>query len=451
MWLTRVLSAGLFLGAIVLTIPLTFDVGGRDAGLAFSLALAVFYFVYSILRLATHDGMSSGRRGFGVGEGLLWTMKVVQWIMIPSLMIWSLNKFSVDADGIGDKGSSGSWVERTFGRGSKPSDSEVGWMSMEWVFGRGGMLESVMIGGWDKFLRWSTPVFQIGEGFGSLLVIQAAGQITRWLVNRERGDSWMIGLLMFSAFVLSGSGYFLWRITTFPEISNIDAILIGSAITCAIFLCTWGIGSGRGNPVESSLLFAYITLCVYQIFTDYQPSNPPESVPEQPALPPLPPIIMASYTTLVHVLSTLPSTIHSSFNFIVAALMTITPSVIISLAYRVFVMYCSARIIPAVRDSGARALSREPSLEDDDGAGQLLAFLSLFSPTILIAVYTSLLMQHFAVGGNGGETWEAAGGDGAGNFWRWINVATTMGLYALELYLGKEDDEMRLTSHWKND
>jgi hypothetical protein len=43
-------------------------------------------------------------------------------------------------------------------------------------------------------LRYSTPVFQVGEGFCSLLVIQAAGQITRWLVNRERGDSWMVSL-----------------------------------------------------------------------------------------------------------------------------------------------------------------------------------------------------------------------------------------------------------------
>lgn len=63
-----------------------------------------------------------------------------------------------------------------------------------------------------------------------------------------------IGLLVTSASIISSSVYFLWRITTFPEISNVDAILIGVAITCAFFLCAWGIGSGRGNPVESSLL-----------------------------------------------------------------------------------------------------------------------------------------------------------------------------------------------------
>lgn len=207
--------------------------------------------------------------------------------------------------------------------------------------------------------------------------------------------------------------------------------------------------------------FAYVTLCIYQIFTDYQPSpgSTAAEASQNPALPPLPPIIMASYTTLLHALGSLPTIIHTGYNLVVGAIMTITPSVIISLAYRVFVMYASARIIPAIRESGARALSQEPSLDDDDEAGKLLGFLSWFSPSILIAVYTSLLMQHFAsstTNGNGGGTvagewWTNQGGDTGGNFWRWVNLAVTMGLYAIELRISKEDDQEGLTSHWKSD
>lgn len=240
----------------------------------------------------------------------------------------------------------------------------------------------------------------------------------------------------------------------FPEIGNVDGTLIGITITCAIFLCAWGIGSGKGNPVESSLLFAYIVLCIYQIFTDYQPSHPVEPIPP-PAqgtdFPPFPPIIMASYTTLLQALSVLPSAIHATFSFIMAALSTITPSVIISLAYRLFVLYASTRIIPAVRESGARALSQEASLEDSDGAGQILGLLSWFSPSILIAVYTNLLMQHFASISGEGDWWTSQGGDAGGNLLRWINVAGTMALYALELYLGKDDIDSGLTGHWKVD
>lgn len=261
---------------------------------------------------------------------------------------------------------------------------------------------------------------------------------------------------------MASAVYFLWRVARFPQIGNLDATLIGVTMTSAVFLCAFGIGSGRGNPVESSLLFAYIVLCVYQIFTDYLPS--PEAAAAQaaaeelaaatqPEFPPLPPIIMASYSTLLHMLSQLPTAVSSSFTFLWAAFQTITPSVIISLTYRIIVFYCATRIIPAVRESGASALMDEPSNFEDssDAANTLLSFLSWFSPSILIAVYTSLLLQHFSVATGGvvdsdGIGWTLRGGDAGGNTWRWTNVAATMSLYALELYLGKDE-----VDHWKTD
>ncbi|KAL5043708.1 hypothetical protein BDW71DRAFT_116952 [Aspergillus fruticulosus] len=442
MWLFRILSSALFLTVIVSSIPLAFDVGGKTCGLAFSLSLATFYFLFSVLKLATPE-----RSWFR--SSLIVLISSLQWIIIPILLIWSLNRFSVDTD------NSTSWVERTFS-GKRAQNSSI----PNWIFGRDGLLESIALGNWDKLLRWSTPVFQLAEGFCSLLVIQAAGQITRWLVNRGgRSDSWMIGLLVLSASVISSSVYFLWRVLQFPEISNVDAALIGVTVTCAVILCAWGIGSGRGNPVESSLLFAYVVLCIYQIFTDYQPSHPMEQPVQSPSqagdFPPLPPIIMASYTTLMHALSLLPSIIHAAFNMITAVFSAVTPSVLISLTYRILVLYASTRIIPAVREAGARALSQEASLDDSDAAGQFLGFLSYFSPSILISVYTSLLMQHFAttsqaMGGSG--QWWSTQGAGGGNLWRWINLAGTLALYAVELWLGAADDlDSGLAGHWKTD
>jgi hypothetical protein len=457
MWLFRVLSSAIFLFTIILSIPIAFDVGGRETGLAYSLSLFWFYFLFSVLKVATPDG---SRFRWAV----IHLVGMIQWVLIPGLLIWSLNRFAVDSNNNGD------WVARTFG-GKRAENTSV----QEWIFGAGGLADALTVGSWDKFLTYSTPFFQLAEGFCSLLVIQAAGQITRWLVHRGRGDTWMvcteckrefanadtfkIGLLIVSASIISSSVYFLWRIINFPEIGSVDAILIGVTITCAVFLSIGGIGSGRGNPVESSLLFAYVVLCIYQIFTDYQPS--PEaaaaaaaaSASSQPDFPPLPPIIMASYSTLVHILSSLPSTVHSSFTFLHAAFQTITPSVLISLAYRILVFYAATRIIPAVRESGARALSEDPSLEDSDGANQILGLLSWFSPSILVAVYTSLLMQHFQTqSGDITSQWQTLqGADGGGNIWRWINVSATMALYALELYLGKEDVDGSLTGHWKTD
>ena len=137
-------------------------------------ARCCYYFVYSTLRLATPD---SSRFRWFLCNVIAWA----QWLAIPTLLIWSLNKFSIDAD------ANSGWVQRTFG--GKRADFQT---VQEWIFGSEGLLQSASIGAWDKTLRYSTPVFQIAEGFCSLLVIQAAGQITRWVVNKERGDSWMV-------------------------------------------------------------------------------------------------------------------------------------------------------------------------------------------------------------------------------------------------------------------
>ena len=107
------------------------------------------------------------------------------------------------------------------------------------------------------------------------------------------------------------------------------------------------------------------------------------------------------------------------------------------------------------RTGRGRELGR---LDDDDGANKLLGLLSWFSPSILVAVYTSLLMQHFAAnspgaaGGVAAGQWWLSQGDVGSNFWRWINLACTMALYAFELWIGQEDDiDSGLTGHWKTD
>lgn len=444
--LIRVLSSALFLALIILFIPLTFDIGGRDAGLAYSLSLSSFYFVLSLFRITTPKESR-------LRNALINLARTAQWVIIPGLSIWALGKFSID----GETGAS--WVERTFIlRKELHHESTPTW---KWLFGQGGVAETVAIGSWDKILRWSSPVFQMLEGFCSLLVIQATGQLTKWLVNRsERSDAWMLTLIVSAAATTSSSVYFLWRVLQFPDVDHLDSTLIGIAIASAIFLCAYGVVSGRGTAVESSLLFAYIVLCIYQIFTDYKPNDPEQvTAPPTPDFPPFPPIIMSSYSAIMQALSALPGGIFDTLQFMAAAFKAVTPSVLVSLGYRLFVFYASTRIIPAINESGARGLSIEPTLEDTHAGNQFLAFLSWFSPSILIAVYTSLLMQHFAttMGGYAPgltetiSSWWSGNGQPAmdGNVWKWLNLVGTMALYAIELWLGDEDNISG--GHWKVD
>ena len=170
-WFFQSLLSALFLLSIVLSIPIAFDVGGRDSGLAYSLALFAYYFIYSTVRAVT---ASSTRTGRAIGAAF----RLSQWVVIPALLIWALGRFAVDAG-------STNWVERTF-------DHLAASKTTSWSEWAGNVIETITLGGWDKTLRYSSPVFQLLEGFCTLLVIQASGQITRWLVNSGRSDTWMV-------------------------------------------------------------------------------------------------------------------------------------------------------------------------------------------------------------------------------------------------------------------
>jgi hypothetical protein len=136
---------------------------------------------------------------------------------------------------------------------------------------------------------------------------------------------------------------------------------------------------------------------------------------------------MTSYESLVSNLSAyLPSFLQQVGTFVINAYSTITPSVIISLAYRLFVFYASTRIIPAVRQSGGRELHQEPSVKDREIMSRIAGFFGWYSPCILVAVYTHLLLQHFEViGGNGLAAGWITGVPVGGHIWRWVNIGAT--------------------------
>jgi hypothetical protein len=105
----------------------------------------MFYFHLSTFRLLLS---SSKLRWIPTLIGL------VQNFIIPTILVWVLNAFSTNS-------APSTWTHR------------------------------ILITPWDWTLTRSTPLFTLIEGFASLLVIQAVGQICRWVVN-NRSDSWMV-------------------------------------------------------------------------------------------------------------------------------------------------------------------------------------------------------------------------------------------------------------------
>lgn len=139
MWLIfRFFSGLIFLLSIILSIPIAFDVGGRDSGLAHSLALFFFYFFYSCLRIATPK---ESRFRYVLCK----LVGLAQWVIIPGLLIWSLNRFAIDSNMSGD------WVAKTFGQ----KRANTGF------FTAGGAYDRLTVGVWDLILTYSTPLFQL--------------------------------------------------------------------------------------------------------------------------------------------------------------------------------------------------------------------------------------------------------------------------------------------------
>jgi hypothetical protein len=440
----------IYLTLIILTIPLAFDVGGEDCGIAFTFTLSAFYLVMSTIRLLSRNTKLSI-----IGSLLYYT----QHIIIPSLLILHLSIFS-----------------------SQDSPSLKLWLRV--------------VEPWRLLVKNATPVFTTLEGFCTLLVIQATGHIMRWLIH-SKSDNWMFVQIVNSGCIITTSLYFLYRIYTFPVVLDLgNATLIGSVLTISIFLGLYGIVSGRGSAIESSLLFSYVVYCLYLTFTDFQSSittsfTPPATntattqphwtfpffsyflsgptpsatnSPSNPSvdIPPLPPVIISGYTNIVATVAELiPQGFVTVFDVFKGAFSTITPSIVVSLAYRLGVFYAATRIIPAL-DTGSRRKSKPHSKSKT-----LIFLIYAYAPCIIIGVYTHLLMHHFGILSSATTNLNNISPQSqlldwlcqlysdpqiSWQFWGWINMFTTLALYWLELVYGKPSNgEVLMDNHFKQD
>jgi hypothetical protein len=78
-------------------------------------------------------------------------------------------------------------------------------------------------------------------------------------------------------------------------------------------------------------------------------------------------MIIHTYNTFIALLySILPTTIHNTLNLAYTAIThTLTPSILTSLLYRIFVLYAATRIIPAVRGV-SQELTSEPDFDSPE-------------------------------------------------------------------------------------
>lgn len=478
--LVRAIFSTIYLILIILTIPLAFDVGGIECGLAYSLTTFLLYFVSTTVRLVTR------RAKYFRWISLLY---YTQHILMPSLLTLFLSYYSATGDS---------------------ADT------------------ALPIKIWRFILVNATFIFTILEGFCSLLLIQAIGQTINWLTV-YKSDSWVIVSLIASGSIITAALSFLYRIYVFPfKIDMISASLLGSLLTTTVGIGLFGILSGKGSIIESSLLFAYIVRCIYEAFPILSENASlalaslfkQATIDFQNEVPKLPSQILSPILHLVPFLaSNLPGSFKTIWEFLIMAIQKLTVPLLLNLAYRIGVFYAATKIIPSLYYNSSyptgspprtppRSPARTPSLNrsrepssaslatsieqvilpsvtdellshdhfkepatpirsrknsfrlrppHNQPPSAIIRLIYAYSPCLIIAVYTHLMMLY--KGELGTELviwgfWHSAEESHIvvhpWQFWNWINMTTTLVLYAMELFSeGSSGNNSTLTSHWK--
>lgn len=488
-----------YLALVILTIPLAFDVGGVECGLAYSFTLMATYFVLTTVRLVSRRVALLKVFGF---------LYYTQHVFIPSILMVFLSMYAPgDISTNTDTSTRMStrtayWtstslsVPATTSTLSYSSSSSSGSSLSPFSCGPSLSGSSLLIL-WRYVLIHLTLVFTVAEGFCLLLLIQAASQTLAWLTAYS-SDSWLFVSLIGSGTTITGSLYFLYRIYANPSSLELgNASLLGSFLTLTISLGLYGIVSGKGLMIESSLLFAYIVRCIYETFPLFL-ADASQTIShlftqttlnlrnEITRLPhPLSETILSAVPLLA---ANIPNSFLTIWMFFLLAIQKLSLPLIFNLAYRIGVFYAATKIIPLLYHglpflpprtpqvvsrqvstssvqslleirpelSPKRRVSAHSTLHrSKNRPSAVIRLIYAYSPCIIIAVYTHLMLLYSGELGTELRLWgwwtdaapESVVVVHPWQFWNWVNMFTTLVLYMAELG-GNADANSALTSHW---
>lgn len=446
-------------------------------GLSFTVTLFNIYFVSTTLSILAR------RNGSKVYIFLTSLLYYCQHLIIASLLYLFLSGFSYEEfnevikDSTSIELASISNVLR-----KNISSSQSNWVLYYYYY-------RYFVNPWQYILSHSTPFFTLSEGFFTILAIQAIGETNRWLYYERNSNIWIISSLLTSGGVITVSLYYLYRIYVTPiwQLSAQTASLLGFVLSIVCGIGLYGIISDKGSVIESSLFFAYIVRCIYEISPKLATSATDEILElfkevwqtHQGNIPMADDIITYYHKVILKnseaiwdlVLSR--TKYNGNFNksylsvfstqniwfylqpiwrfaknftlsvpFSISELSSLTlkmasesvsPAVVINLCFRILIFYSATRIIPALQRRDIR---------DSRRSRRIMKVLYWYSPCILIAMYTHLILQYSGElkselclwGCN--KKWFQSDEKiivDAWGFWNWGNIFWTILVYGSEL------------------
>ncbi|BGP57405.1 hypothetical protein JCM8202v2_005046 [Rhodotorula sphaerocarpa] len=398
---------------VLLFLPLTLDIAGRECMLALSLLLTLALAASATLHLCVRN-----TRLRPVSTLLV----AAQPLLIPALLLLTLNLYSSSSPDTPIK-------HKLFTTPAPDEtilgDDRTGFWPLVVHYARRAP------GAWERLLRASSPVFVILEGLCTLLCIQAVSRFTLARVDRSRSpDLLRMATLILASGVCVASAYFLWEsYGAVPD--RISSTLIGVAVTTILFLSGISFSVHKGNVIESSLMLAYAVFQIFhlssrpQMYTGGLLSHVFRATGTN-GHPPLPPVVLQSLDAVRKAVS---QTFGAGVEFVVAASSAVPFSVLVTLFYRVAVLYAATRIVLNLkRQTGGYGREEEERrrLSEEEPAARVMTIALAYARPLLIAVYTHLLVlslsSHDQV------------------VWRWGNVFLVQLLWAIEIRLGGQQE-----------
>lgn len=261
------------------------------------------------------------------------------------------------------------------------------------------------------------------------------------------------------------------------ELSTKSASLLGFTFSIVCGIGLYGIINGSGSVMESSLFFAYMVRNVYEISPEMAMSAMDEIFDivketwkiHQSSLPKgenLIELMSKNYNVLwSQIIEHTPKNhkyvkVIGNFNWMITPIWksvknftksvpisiqeifvvtwkmakeSIIPAVVINLVFRLLIFYSATRIIPTLqRDTKERRSFRK-----------VMNFVYWYSPCIIIAMYTHLILRYSGQLKNDLCIWGCFPYEtepkimvDSWSFWNWCNIYSTMLIYALELIGG---------------
>ena len=160
----------------------------------------------------------------------------------------------------------------------------------------------------------------------------------------EASEAWQLVFLLLSAtvYVCSAVGLSM----SFEGVTNgraLTSAAIGASIASTLWISGFALAFRKANIVETSLMFSYVVFNVYQLSTTLVLGSDPLDLLQSFRSARFPALLIHGHT--VALLDRIVRALENGLRVLTVALETLPPTVIVSLVYRLAIMYLATRVL----------------------------------------------------------------------------------------------------------